>query len=161
MIKYVRGDATKPWINEGANIIAHVCNNAGGWGRNEGFTSALSKRWSQPEFDYRTQFSNRNILLGQAYLVEVEPSLFVANLIAQNNYRNQYNPHPLDNNALAKCLRSLTNHLVKTFDDATVHMPRIGCGLAGGTWEEIRPIIESTLTIADIPVIVYDYRETD
>jgi O-acetyl-ADP-ribose deacetylase (regulator of RNase III) len=159
MIRYVRGDATRPWINEGANIIAHICNNAGGWGRNEGFTSALSKRWQQPESDYRTQFSNKNILLGQVYLIEVEPSLFVANLIAQNNYRNRHNPNPLDIGALTKCLRSLTNHLVKTFDDATVHMPRIGCGLAGGRWEEIQPVIESTLIAADIPVIVYDYHE--
>jgi O-acetyl-ADP-ribose deacetylase (regulator of RNase III) len=80
----------------------------------------------------------------------------VANLIAQDRYRNQANPHPLDNHSLSKCLRSLTNYLVKTFDDSTVHMPRIGCGLAGGEWEEVRPMIESTLSDSDIPVIVYD-----
>jgi hypothetical protein len=27
-----------------------------------------------------------------------------------------------------------------------VAMPRIGCGLAGGTWEEIEPIIRDTLS---------------
>jgi O-acetyl-ADP-ribose deacetylase (regulator of RNase III) len=156
MIRYVRGDATEPWLNDGANIIAHVCNNAGGWGKYGGFTSSLSKRWSQPEIDYRTRFSKGNILLGQAYLIEIGPSLFVANLIAQDKYRNRTNLHPLDNDALSKCLRSLTNHLVKTFDDSTVHMPRIGCGLGGGEWEEVRPIIESTLSDADIPVIIYD-----
>ena len=39
---------------------------------------------------------------------------------------------------------------------ATVHMPRIGCGLAGGTWDNIEPIIERTLCEADIEVSVYD-----
>jgi hypothetical protein len=36
-------------------------------------------------------------------------------------------------------------------------MPRIGCGLAGGKWEEIEPIIERTLIEADVKVTVYDF----
>jgi hypothetical protein len=37
-----------------------------------------------------------------------------------------------------------------------VHMPRIGCGLAGGQWEEIEPIIETTLGAKGVAVTVYD-----
>ena len=40
---------------------------------------------------------------------------------------------------------------------ASVHMPRIGCGLAGGKWELIEPIILETLSENDIPVTVYDF----
>lgn len=40
--------------------------------------------------------------------------------------------------------------------NASVHMPRIGCGLAGGTWEEIEPIIQRTSCAAEIDVFVYD-----
>ena len=36
-------------------------------------------------------------------------------------------------------------------------MPRIGCGLAGGKWEEIEPIIERTLATAGVEVTVYDF----
>jgi len=36
-------------------------------------------------------------------------------------------------------------------------MPRIGCGLAGGSWEEIALIIEDTLLAKDIPVTVCDF----
>jgi hypothetical protein len=36
-------------------------------------------------------------------------------------------------------------------------MPRIGCGLAGGNWEEIEPIIEETLGAQSVPVSVYDF----
>jgi len=38
-----------------------------------------------------------------------------------------------------------------------VHMPRIGCGLAGGKWEKIEPIILSELIDKGINVFVYDY----
>lgn len=40
--------------------------------------------------------------------------------------------------------------------EASVHMPRIGCGLAGGRWEKIEPIISDELTSHGIEVTVYD-----
>jgi len=40
--------------------------------------------------------------------------------------------------------------------DATVHMARIGCGLAGGTRDKMEPLIESALTGKNISVTVYD-----
>jgi hypothetical protein len=36
-------------------------------------------------------------------------------------------------------------------------MPRIGCGLAGGKWEQIEPIIERTLLNKNVEVYVYDF----
>jgi hypothetical protein len=35
-------------------------------------------------------------------------------------------------------------------------MPRIGCGLAGGRWECVEPLIEARLVAAGVPVTVYD-----
>jgi hypothetical protein len=37
-----------------------------------------------------------------------------------------------------------------------VHLPRIGCGLAGGKWEKVEPLIEKTFLTQEIPVFVYD-----
>jgi hypothetical protein len=39
---------------------------------------------------------------------------------------------------------------------ASVHMPRIGAGLAGGKWDVISQIVEDELTAKGIPVTVYD-----
>ncbi|MEU8679992.1 hypothetical protein [Streptomyces sp. NPDC048611] len=39
---------------------------------------------------------------------------------------------------------------------ASVHMPRIGCGLAGGTWSRVEPLVAARLTRCGIPVTVYD-----
>lgn len=41
--------------------------------------------------------------------------------------------------------------------EASVHMPRIGCGLAGGKWARIEPLIERRLISAGIPATVYDH----
>jgi hypothetical protein len=35
-------------------------------------------------------------------------------------------------------------------------MPRIGCGLAGGTWDRIEPLIHERLLSAGLHVTVYD-----
>ncbi len=37
-------------------------------------------------------------------------------------------------------------------------MPRIGCGLAGGKWEEIEKIIIRTLIHRQVDVYVYDFE---
>lgn len=36
-------------------------------------------------------------------------------------------------------------------------MPRIGCGLAGGKWSRIEPLIANTLCARDVEVTVYDH----
>lgn len=40
-IIYLKGDATNP-IAKGNKIIAHICNDAGGWGK--GFVLAISRK---------------------------------------------------------------------------------------------------------------------
>jgi len=49
-IHYLIGDATKPDV-AGNKIIAHICNDVGGWGK--GFVLAISKSWPEPERKYR------------------------------------------------------------------------------------------------------------
>ena len=49
--------------------------------------------------------------------------------------------------------------MVKT-ENYSVHMPRIGCGLAGGDWETIENIIQRMfIDIADVDVFVYDLKD--
>ena len=78
------GDATEP-VAEGNKIICHICNDIGKWGA--GFVLALSKRWYQPEMAYkklfRTQAINNRLELGQTKLIQVEPDIYVANMVAQ------------------------------------------------------------------------------
>jgi hypothetical protein len=36
-----------------------------------------------------------------------------------------------------------------------VHAPRIGCGLGGGKWDQVEPLIQKML--GEVAVYVYDY----
>lgn len=148
-IKYVIGDATRP-EGDGTKIIAHICNNAGGWGA--GFVLALSARWPQPECEYRHE-SMSGLLLGEIQLVKVEPDLYVANMIAQHGYGTRGRP-PIRYTALVDCLNGLADKARALA--ASVHMPRIGSGLAGGHWSAIAAIIKETLCDQGIQVTVYE-----
>lgn len=154
-INYVIGDATEP-IGDGVKIIAHVCNDVGAWGA--GFVMALSKKWPEPEECYR----NGNITklkLGTVVYVPIKgEDITVANMIAQRGvgYDNTGFP-PIRYNSLRTCLGDVA-YVINDMHDGlpSVHMPRIGCGLAGGKWDIVSTIIEDTLCAAGIPVYVYD-----
>jgi len=154
-IEYTKGDATQP-VGSGNKIIVHVCNDIGGWGK--GFVMAISKRWKGPEQSYRSWFTSKNNFgLGEVQLIQVDPAIWVANLIGQRNIRPDSNGiPPIRYEAVAAGLEKVAQFA--TENDASVHMPRIGCGLAGGTWEKMEPIIKSALTEKGIKVVVYDLQ---
>lgn len=156
MISYLKGDATNP---QGAQsepkIIVHICNDLGKWGK--GFVLALSKRWAAPEQVYRQAFSSDSSPeLGDVLFVPVEELLEVANLIGQRGVarRGQKTP-PIRYQAVREGLEKVAQRALEV--GASVHMPRIGCGLAGGRWEDIEPIIEETLSQLGVSVNVYDF----
>ena len=152
-IKYIKGDATNP-ATEGNKIIVHICNDIGGW--EKGFVMAISDRWKEPETKYKEWYSSQdNFSLGQTQFVKVKDDLWIANLIGQHkiNRDKKGNP-PIRYEAVAKGLAKVGEFAKQ--NNATVHMPRIGCGIAGGTWDKIEPIILSTLADKNIQVTVYD-----
>lgn len=169
-IKYLTGDATQP-VGDGQKIITHVVNSVGGWGA--GFVLAISRRWGDPEFAYRTWHHRGKdkeagtFTLGRVQFVPVGDDLQVANMVAQLGYgsfgtakhKADADPTfkiPLRYDALQECLTRVADLAVLT--GASVHMPRIGCGLAGGKWEMVEPIIIETLCRRGVQVTVYDLK---
>ncbi|WP_044208926.1 macro domain-containing protein [Flammeovirga sp. OC4] len=154
-IKYLKGDATSPQA-KGVKIIAHICNDLGGWGK--GFVLAISKRWKEPETNYRKwhrERSKNDFALGNIQIIQVEEYVYVCNMIGQRGMKTGSNGVPIRYEAVNDCLKKLS--IVAKDLDASIHMPRIGCGLAGGKWEKIEPIIENTLIDKKITTFVYDF----
>jgi O-acetyl-ADP-ribose deacetylase (regulator of RNase III) len=152
--RFIKGDATSPQA-KGPKIIAHVCNDIGGWGK--GFVLALSRRWPEPERDYRDWHRHRagnGFGLGEVRLVRVQPDLWVANMIGQHGIRRGSAGPPIRYEAVGRCLMTVGAHALRL--DASVHMPRIGCGLAGGRWDRIEPFVVAALSEREIAVTVYD-----
>ncbi|GAA3504837.1 macro domain-containing protein [Streptomyces prasinosporus] len=156
-ITYVRGDATVPSV-KGVKVIAHVCNDIGGWGK--GFVLAVSRRWPEPEAAYRAWHRDRasnDFALGAVQLVRVERYAWVANMIGQRGVRTGSKGVPVRYEAIDTALARLADHAAGL--DASVHMPRIGCGLAGGKWSRIEPMVTERLVRRGIPVTVYDHGD--
>lgn len=153
-IQYTKGDATAP-SGSGNKIIVHICNDIGGWGK--GFVMAISKRWQAPEQQYMEWFKNQdNFKLGAVQFVEVEKDLWVANLIGQHKINKDENGKPpIRYEAVLAGLEKVGTFALDK--SATVRMPRIGCGLAGGTWDQIEPLIEEALGKRSVGVWVYDF----
>lgn len=156
----ILGSATEP-TGSGVKIICHVCNDVGAWGK--GFVLAISQKWKLPEAAYRHWFYGvtRPDLalpvpfdLGQVLLCRVEHNIWVANMLAQSGLRSPQNPIPLSYDALEKCFERVGQHSLSL--NASVHMPRVGCGLGGGDWETVESIVRKTLTDIGIDVSVYD-----
>lgn len=151
-VRYLTGDATDP-VGDDPKILVHVCNDVGAWGK--GFVLAISKRWKEPEKRFKEWFkSETDFGLGEVQFVRVRPDLEVANLIGQVGLRSRKGVPPIRYEALEAGLSRVAEPALK--QGASVHMPRIGCGLAGGEWNQVEQIIESTLLSQGIEVVVYD-----
>lgn len=119
---------------------------------------AISRRWPQPERDYRGWHRDRaanDFGLGAVRLVRVGPDVWVANMIGQHGIKRGSNGPPIRYDAIGRCLAALGDEAVAI--GASVHMPRIGCGLAGGRWERIEPLVIARLCERGIAVTVYDF----
>lgn len=155
-LRYVTGDATMPQ-GAGARVIAHVCNNRGGYGA--GFALAVAKRYPRAKTMY--QRGIRNLRLGDVQLVNVTADLradglWVANMIAQDGYATDARPCALRYDDLAECLKALANFSTEPF---SVHCPRIGSGLAGGEWSRVAELLVKHLVMQAISVTVYDLEK--
>ncbi|MFI8952322.1 macro domain-containing protein [Streptomyces sp. NPDC053750] len=156
-IRYVRGDATVPSV-KGVKVIAHVCNDLGGWGK--GFVLAVSRRWPEPEAAYRAWHRDRasnDFGLGAVQYVQVEPYVWVANMIGQRGVRTGSKGAPVRYEAIDTALGHLADRATEL--NASVHMPRIGCGLAGGKWSRVEPLVTERLARRGVPVTVYDHGD--
>lgn len=167
-ITYTTGDATRPH-GDGPKIIAHIVNDEGKWG--SGFVVALSQRnmspekayraWSRRDDEYLRYIPPINFLQGQFMLGGIQlvkytgPDVLVANMVAQRGVRHDSSaPRAVQYGSLESCLARVAEEAERL--GASVHMPRIGCGLGGGSWDEIEPIIQNTLIARGVPVTVYD-----
>ena len=148
-IIYIEGDDIFSQ-GDSPKIIAHFCNNLGIW--ETGFVLALSKRWEEPEIEYRQWAKNQPLVLGEVQLVSVAPELWVANIIGKQGIHRKGNALPLRYKAIRQGLHKVAS--LAQEHKASVHMPRVGTGLAVGDWYRISDIIADELK--DVQVVVYD-----
>jgi len=112
----------------------HVCNDLGKWGK--GFVLAISRRWKTPEKAYKTAYADASqvLALGDVQFIAVDDSITVANMIGQHGIRRQNSKAapPIRYSAIRQGLQTIADYAVE--HQASIHMPRIGCGEMGRGW---------------------------
>ncbi len=151
-IEYLFGDARKP-RGTGKRVIAHIVNDGTAkWGG--GFALEVAKEWGfiQNEFQDWVHQDRRNLSLGNVHPAEIDDDLSIVHMVAQRGYGPSDRPR-IRYDALVHSLGQLRE--IAASQGASVHMPRIGTGQAGGNWGLIRDLIDEHLVRRGIPVFIY------
>ena len=147
------GDATDPRETGGYRIIAHLVNDkTPNWGG--AFARVVKKKWgsAQTDFEQWARSNNSNLALGKLRLFEVADQLALATMVAQHGYGESAKPR-IRYGALKTALDQLAE--IALTRNATIHMPKIGSGQAGGNWDIISELIEDALCDRGVEVFVY------
>lgn len=153
LIRYVRGDASEP-RGKGLKVLLQVVNDkAITWGA--GFSRALREKWpaAQREFSNWVLSNRREFKLGSVHLARIADDLILASLVAQKGYGEASAPR-IRYGALQHALTTVA--ALANTNSASIHMPRIGTGLAGGTWAIVEEIVLQTLGQSGNEITVYD-----
>lgn len=152
-IRILHGNILEP-RNEGKKILCQLVNDkAVTWGG--GVARKMANRFPHAETQFREQIVPipRNERLGKAIFTRANDEITVASLIAQEGYGPSHFPR-IRYNALKNCLELVKNRAKK--ENATVHMPRIGTGSAGGDWGTVEEMLDDIMVRSGLSVTVYD-----
>ena len=151
-LTYLRGDATRP-RGDGFRIVAQIVNDrASTWGG--GFALVIRQKFPHVQESFRSWAgSGHNLQLGKVHVAPLDASTVVFNMVCQHGYGPSPKPR-IRYTPLRNCLDQLAVFALQK--KASVHIPRIGCGQAGGSWEIVRELIDCTLCRQGIRVTVYD-----
>jgi O-acetyl-ADP-ribose deacetylase (regulator of RNase III) len=154
LYRIVRGDALAP-RGDGPYLIVHIVNNqARTWGGG-GFAQALRSRWPKVHDEFRDLATERaNLMLGKVHFHRISGDLWVADMVAQVGYGPRAHGPRVKYGVLQRCLAEVAAKAGKL--GASVHMPRIGAGNAGGSWAVIEELIKTSLCEGGLSVTVYD-----
>lgn len=152
-VTIVKGDATEP-RGEGPRILAHIVNDkAALWGA--GFGLTVRRKWPHVQNAFRDWATHnpRQFALGNVFMSPVDNDVTAFQMICQHGYGPSSKPR-LRYSALQRCLEVLAQRAAE--QRATIHMPRIGAGQAGGAWGLICQLLDETLCAQGVRVTVYE-----
>lgn len=160
MIPIIEGDITKT----DKDFIVQQVNCRGFMGA--GLAKTIMGRYSNVRKEYqkfrekelKTRKTDEN-LLGLVNYVDVYDGKIIANIFGQVDVRKDRNDTTVytDKEALLHGIKQVKQKAEEL--NLSIAIPTyIGCGLAGGNWEEIQEGIETIFKDASVDVVFYHYR---
>lgn len=159
-MKIVKGDLISMALSGEFDVIGHGCNCLSTQGA--GIAKQMVATFGTDKFPMElrgrafTKLGNidyqiKSLFLGPDHTKELR----VVNMYTQYRYGKNHSDgdiKPIDYDALALCFKKL-NHL---FSGKKIGLPWIGCGLAGGSKEIVKGLMEKHLTDVDLIVVEYN-----
>jgi Zn-dependent peptidase ImmA (M78 family)/O-acetyl-ADP-ribose deacetylase (regulator of RNase III) len=152
-MKVVLGNALEPRA-PGNKIICQLVNDqARTWGG--GVARSAAKKFPKAQESFSSWITSlpRSARLGNVHFETVSQSTTIASLVGQQGYGPSNTPR-IRYMALAQGFEKVQEYA--SIHDASVHMPRIGEGQSGGSWETVAEIVRTVLVNNGIPVTVYE-----
>lgn len=128
-------------LDETSGIIVHGCNSKGVFGA--GIAKAIRSRYNKVYLDYRREYITEGLKLGDIIVTTLNQGFIYVSGITQLDYGRDPSRVYVDYTALREVFRKVNNLALST--KLEVKFPMIGCGLGGGSLDEVQRIIQSTL----------------
>lgn len=151
-IRYVNGNVLEP-RGPGVKVICQLVNNlARRWGG--GIARQAAKRFPSAESEFGTWLTGlpRDERLGQVHFSQPTRNVVISSIVGQAGVGRSLLPR-IDYRAVETGLAHVSRFA--SARGATVHLPRIGTGSAGGNWETIRSLIEEEFVQSGLVVTIY------
>jgi len=126
---FLKGDL---FHHEGLRALAHGCNCAGAMGK--GIAVEFRSRFPKMYAEYKERCADRRFKLGDVF-AWAEGDITVYNLGTQETWRTK-----ADIRAIETATRAMVR-LAERQGIAKIGLPRIGAGLGGRPWEEVRAVL--------------------
>ena len=149
----VDGDALQP-RGVGPKLIAHVIPDTNTvWGGN-GFASQVRQKYPDIWTSFRNETSavHRSPVLGEVFVAALNKGTSVAHMVAQRGI-GASTTQRLRYAALAQCLSEVRKKAIQM--GASVHMPRVGTGHGGASWDIVKELIAEELVDKGVATTVY------
>lgn len=154
MIKEIKGDL----LTSGADILCHQTNYVGVMGA--GIAYAIKTKLLTPEqhMEYQKYCQLHGAAaLGSVQFIHLSSGQYVANIFSQDDFYSKRKDTITDYSAMEKALIEVDKFALA--NRLTVAIPGyMGCGIAGGDWDRVKPIIRQIFKYSPIDCMIV-YKE--
>lgn len=135
-------------------VVCHCISRDGAMGA--GVARQICDKNQKMRETVKNEIKTKNIEVGDnVYYQNPQNGRFIVNMITKNNYWNKSYKMKQGEylNNLKSCLMNLKEYM-KNHQISQLAMPKIGCGLDGCSWSEVRKIIEMVFQNEPIRILI-------
>ncbi|ATL48191.1 phosphatase [Chitinophaga caeni] len=143
-VVFVKGDL---FNTPNLKALAHGCNCKGAMGK--GIAVEFKNRFPEMYKEYKSLCTIGDFVLGSVFIYRADPFI-IFNLGTQQSWRTKAEL-PAIRESLKKMLSAAEQYGI-----AEIGLPRIGAGLGGLNWGDVKEVIEDVCELSKINIVVFE-----